>query len=324
MKRLLIIFMLIPFFEISLEAQDITVKAAFDTSRIYIGDQINYTVTIDQPSDIALITRPLKDTLCRNIEILSGPVTDSIVKGDRLMISSRYLVTSFDSGFYQVLPYYAETKDAQGLKRYYSDYAVLEVMRVRITPPDTTSKIFDIIEPYKSPLTIGEVLPWVLIVAAAAVLIWLFYRYIKSHKRKKDEPEVVVNPDPAHIIAFRDLENLKNEELWQKGEVKLYYSKLTEILRQYLENRYGVFSLELTTSETLEALVRTGFRKDEAYQQLSAILKGADLVKFAKHKPSGEENEDHFKNAWNFVDRTKQAEEAGPVSNNAEGKEAAK
>ncbi len=81
--------------------QDVRVTAAFDTSSIYIGDQINYTVTIEQPSGLVLGLKPLKDTLCRNIEILAGPVTDTtILSSGRLKFESRYLVTSFDSGIY--------------------------------------------------------------------------------------------------------------------------------------------------------------------------------------------------------------------------------
>jgi hypothetical protein len=96
--------------------------------------------------------------------------------------------------------------------------------------------------------------------------------------------------------------------LWQKGETKKYYTRLTEILRQYLENRYGILSLELTTSETLEALVKTGFKKDESYKTLKNVLTGADLVKFAKYKPLGGENEQNLDNAYIFVNMTKASE----------------
>lgn len=308
MKKGIYILLLVQFITSAVKSQDVSVRTEFDTSRIYIGDQINYTITIDQPSDLKLNLPQIKDTLCKNIEILSGPVTDSTLNGDRLIISSTYLITSFDSGFYEVLPYFAESVNDQGLKRFYSDYAVLEVMRVRITPPDTAAKIFDIVEPYRAPVTVGEILPWVIVILIASALIWLAYRYLRTLRRKKSEPEIVINPDPAHVIAFRDLEKLRSEELWQKGEVKLYYSRLTEILRQYLENRYGVYSLELTTSETLDALYRTGFKKDENYNQLKKILTSADLVKFAKYNPEPDENESHFENSWLFVDKTKLAD----------------
>jgi hypothetical protein len=104
------------------------------------------------------------------------------------------------------------------------------------------------------------------------------------------------------------LEYLKAEELWQKGEIKRYYTRLTEILRQYLENRFRVYSLELTTEETLEALVRTGFRKNGTYNDLKSVLTGADLVKFAKYNPVASENDTHFQTSWNFVAATKENE----------------
>jgi len=139
-------------------------------------------------------------------------------------------------------------------------------------------------------------------------VVWAGIRFIRKLKRSKEGEVPEIEPDPAHIIAFRELEKLREEKLWQNGEIKPYYTKLTEILRQYLENRFKVFSLELTTSETLEALVKTGFKKDESYNQLKRVLTGADLVKFAKHNPEPTENEMHFQNSWDFVLATKEKE----------------
>ena len=96
--------------------------------------------------------------------------------------------------------------------------------------------------------------------------------------------------------------------MWQKGEIKKYYTELTEILRQYLENRFRVYSLELTTAETLEALIKTGFKKNGSYNDLKTVLTGADLVKFAKYNPVASENESHFQTSWNFVLVTKEDE----------------
>ncbi|HPT22485.1 MAG TPA: hypothetical protein PLR88_11100 [Bacteroidales bacterium] len=287
------------------KGQDVSVKASFDTTRIFIGDQIKFTITVDKPSDLRLSLPFYKDTLCKNIEILSGPVVDSTKKDGRTTIIERYHITSFDSGSYQLSPVIAESYVNNELKRFYSDFSKLEVIRVNITPADTTMKIYDIVNPYKAPVTLDEILPWVFIIALLCAIAWFVVRYVKNHKRVKTDEQPVTNPDPAHVIAFHELEKLKADELWQKGEVKHYYTRLTEILRQYLENRFGVYSLELTTEETLKSLLKTGFKKDESYNQLKTILTGADLVKFAKHKPDASENEMHFQNSWNFVDSTK-------------------
>jgi hypothetical protein len=300
-----------------LKAQDVNVTSAFDTSMIYIGDQLRFTVTIDKPAGLKLTLPGLRDTLCKNIEIISGPVVDSSTSAGRVKIIQKYLVTSFDSGRYQVKPVFAQTKSENGLKRFYSDYAVLDVMRMKIAPADSTEKIYDIIRPHRAPITIGEILPWLLLAILAAFLAWIALRFIKKFKKSPEEAEVEINPDPAHVIALRELEKLREEQLWQKGELKNYYSKLTEILRQYLENRFRVFSLELTTEETLNELVRTGFRKDKSYEMLKNVLTGADLVKFAKYIPDGYENDMHFSKSWDFVMATREQE---PESTETDGK----
>ncbi len=307
--------MLFVFRFVNLTGQEINVIAKFDTSRIYIGDQINFSVVVEQPARLQIPFPLFRDTLVKNIEILSGPVVDTTAITDSLVrITGRYLVTSFDSGFYMVNPVYVELRNEGGVKRYYSDYSILEVARVKITPPDTASKIFDIVGPYKAPLTLGEVMPWILLGILAAAIIWLAFRFGKKFgRKKKDIPEVIIT-EPAHVIAFRELEQLKDEKLWQSGETKKYYTKLTEILRKYLENRFSVFSLEMTTSETLDALIRTGFRKDDSYALLKSVLNGADLVKFAKYKPEPSENDIHFENAWKFVSVTKTEEITGQTA----------
>jgi hypothetical protein len=289
-------------------SQGVNVTASFDTSRIFIGDQLKFTVTVDKPSGLNLNIQHFKDTIWKNIEIVSGPFVDSLTASGRVKIVQKYLVTTFDSGFYMVPPVYAEMKSASGLKRFYSEYSVLEVIRVKTAPQDTTAKIFDIIKPYRAPLTLGEIFPWLLLTLLIAIIVWAAIRYLRKLKNSREGVKVVVDPDPAHIIAFHELEKLKEEKLWQKGELKKYYTRLTEILRQYLENRYRVYSLELTTTETLDELVKTGFRKDASYNQLKSILTGADLVKFAKYIPEPSENDLRFQQSWDFVRVTKEEE----------------
>ncbi|HEX2969774.1 MAG TPA: hypothetical protein VHO46_11795 [Bacteroidales bacterium] len=301
---------------VPVKAQEINITAAFDSAKIYAGDQIHFTVTVEQPSDIQIKIPSFTDTLIKNIEILQGPDVDSSKIGNnRIRVTEKYLVTSFDSGYYQLGPLFVEIKNPDGLKRFFSDYARLEVMKYRVAPADSTTNIYDIIGPYKAPVTLGEVIPWILAVLAIAAITWFLVYYIKKHKKQKANVQEIINPDPAHVIAFRELEQLKTEELWQNGHYKLYYTRLTEILRQYLENRYKVYSLELTTPETLNALLATGFKRDSEYERLKTVLTTADLVKFAKYVPGNEENELHYRNSWDFVNATKEVVilQANPV-----------
>lgn len=315
MKNRLFNILIAIFLSLSSWAQEVNVTATFDSSKIFIGDQIGFTVTIDQPEGINLIIPLFKDTLISKIEIISGPVRDTLkAAGERLSITEKYMITSFDSGFYQVPPVYAEMKEENVAKRFYSDYSRLEVMRVGIAPPDTTARIFDIVAPYKAPLSIAEVLPWILTGAIALAALFFLVRSLRKYNKRKVAPAVVTNNEPAHVTAFRELEKLKEEQLWQKGEVKRYYTRLTEILRTYLENRYAILSLELTTHETLEALVKSGFKKDGSYRLLEGVLKGGDLVKFAKYKPAAEENELRYADSFKFVEMTREFDKVEGVA----------
>ena len=307
MRHYTLILFLLMMMTFSLRGQEVSVMAAFDTSRIFIGDQINFSVTVDQPAGFKLTLPFFRDSLTSKIEILSGPVIDTAdIDANKIRITEKYLITSFDSGFYMVDPVYAEITDSGGVKRFYSDYTILEVARVKLTPPDTSAKIFDIIAPRRAPLTLGEILPWFLIILLSAVIVWLVVRLIKKFRQAKKEITEPAITEPAHVIAFRELEKLRNEKLWQNGETKKYYTRLTEIIRQYLENRYRIYSLELTTSETLEELVKTGFRKNESYHKLKSVLTSADLVKFAKYNPEPIENDTTFSASWDFISATRE------------------
>lgn len=315
-----LVFIMSPF--LLLKGQEISVSASFDTSAIYLGDQINFSVVIDQPADVSVTLPFLKDTLAKNIEILSGPEIDTaFIENGKIRITEKYLITSFDSGHYVVAPVYAEITDHAGIKRFFSGYSEINVLRVDITPTDTSQAIFDIVRPYRAPVTFGELVPWLLLSVIIAVLIWLLIRIYRRFGKKSKEVIIPENIEPAHVIAFRELERLKEEKLWQSGETKKYYTRLTEILRKYLENRFGVFSMELTTSETLDALLKTNFSNNDAFNKLKHVLTSADLVKFAKFKPEPSDNESNFEFAWGFVLETKKEETDPPGDKGLKSKE---
>jgi hypothetical protein len=309
MKRISVILLYIYVFLGGSFAQEVKIRTEFDSAMIWIGDQINFTVTLEKPVGYLISIPVFRDTIVRNIEILKGPFSDtSLLKDGHVRIRQKYLITSFDSGFYQVPPVFAELSTAGLIKRYYSDYSALRVMRAQIAPPDTASKIFDIVKPIRAPLKPGEILPWVLLLLIAGVLIWYGIKLVKKLRMKKAGVEPVIEAEPAHIIAFRDLEKLKADQLWQNGELKAYYTILSEILRQYLDNRFGISSLELTTIETLSALTRSGFKDDYSYRKLKTVLTTSDLVKFAKYTPEPSENDILFEDAWDFVSKTRAEE----------------
>ena len=105
------------------------------------------------------------------------------------------------------------------------------------------------------------------------------------------------------------LERLYVQRLWQAEKHKLYYSTLTDILRTYIDGRFGVGAMEMTSDEIIEAMRNVDLPQKSA-MDLTQILRDADLVKFAKAVPEAEENEAAYEAAWQFVEQTKPVEQS--------------
>ena len=118
-----------------------------------------------------------------------------------------------------------------------------------------------------------------------------------------------------HIVANKALVELHNRKLWQNGKYKQYYTALTSIIRTYISERWGISALEYTTPEIIDALADIDMPRDSR-MALVALLRTADMVKFAKAEPEAEENEENYLRAYYFVENTKLIDEQKP-----EGKE---
>lgn len=295
---------------LSASGQDVSVKVRFDTTQVLTGDQLWFTVTLEKPEGERLSLQRFADTLAGKIEILRGPVSDTVRESGREIVSERYLVTSFDSGRYEVPPVFAEVAGESGVKRYYSDYTYLVVNRPETAPADSTMKFFDIVGPYRAPVTAGEILPWILAVAMITAIAWFLERYYRN-RRKPGSPETEeIQVESPHVIAYRSLEKLKGEKLWQKGKYKEYYTRLSEILRNYIDMRFGLNSLESTTYEILRDFEAVAAGKREAADALKQVLTLSDMVKFAKLVPDSSDCELSIEQSWSFVSLTRKEKSA--------------
>ncbi len=294
---------------VSLTAQEVRVTARPDTTVILIGDQTGFTVTAELPAGMPVSLRTAADTLAGKIYILKRDERDTtLTAGGKMTITDRYLITAFDSGSYTIPPFYAESLSGDSLLRFYSDYSFLDVRRPDIVLADTTDVIFDIVPPRGAPVTFREVMPWLLIMAVSALIIWALVRYLPRNPLSRFiRPPAP--PEPAHVIALRALNELRAEELWQKGEVKEYHSRLSDILRRYIDNRYGICSPELTTGETVHLLQRAGVTTPAQMKVVSDLLSLADMVKFAKYIPDAETNSRSIDQATAFVEETRLPDE---------------
>ncbi|MBT3242530.1 MAG: hypothetical protein HN352_05230 [Bacteroidetes bacterium] len=283
--------------------QEVTVKSSIDTTQILIGDQVNILLEIDQPKEKNLAFPVFKDTLVKMLEVLNVSGIDTVQANDgRIQLRQRLLVTSFDTGFYIIPSFYfvdQETRDS-----FRTEALPLEVFTLEI---DTTKGITDIKLPYDVPLTFLDILPYIIVGLLLIGLIILIL-YIRHKRKQKPEPVAVrVKPaEPAHLWALRSLDALVNEKLWQKGKIKLYHSRISEIIRFYIEYRFNTPAMEQITSEILIACEKNDSISDELTHKLGELLELSDLVKFAKWAPVPDENERSLEIAYDFVLKTKQ------------------
>ena len=142
-----------------------------------------------------------------------------------------------------------------------------------------------------------------------SLIIWLVASQLYKYMRKREATERVLPKIPPHIVANKALVELNNRKLWQNGKYKLYYTELTAILRVYIYERWGISAMEYTTPEIIEALGEIDMPRDSRFA-LVALLRTADMVKFAKAEPEAEENEENYTRAYYFVENTKLMDEA--------------
>jgi len=232
------------------------------------------------------------------LEVIQSYKIDTIKNGARYQLIKKYGLTQFDSGKY-VIPKIPVLING---KQTFSDSIKVEVNNIKV---DTLKqKMYDIKDIAKVESPLGNWWIYVLILLAIATAGFFIYKYIK--KRQSDpEVEEIVFKSPIEK-ATTLLQQLEKKELWQKGEIKHYYSELTDIARNYIEEEIHIPAMESTTSELIEGLRKASKQKklklsNETVENLEKVLMQADLVKFAKVKPLDFEIEEDKKRISNSI-----------------------
>ena len=286
-------------------SQDLVVKTSIDTSKLLIGQQRNLTLTVQAEKNVKYVFPLLKDSLGK-VEILSASAIDTNTSNNRIALTQKYVVTSWDTGFVPFQPVTVSYTKPNDTTHYIaeSDPFLLTVNTVTV---DTTKAIRDIKPVVDLPWTFADFLPYIIGAVLLIALIIMVVYFIRKNKFKSDEVAPRIPPKPAFDIAMADLQKLKEEKIWQQGNYKLYHTRLTDIIRIYMERRFHFNAMEMITDEILDS----EFIKElnsELFSKLKYMLQTADMVKFAKSTPVASENEMCLSNAYDFVLATKPLE----------------
>ena len=263
------------------------VIANLDTNNMLIGDHITFTIEgeIDKHSEWPIFTDSIGD-----LELLSASKIDSIPTENGWRLKQDFILTQWDSGFYHIPNISVGNEKTEAF-----------VVTVNTINLEEDSEVKDIKGPVDAPITFSEVLPYLLVFIVIGLFVYFLIRYLEVKK-----PIEIIAPEPVIVlppfeIALTQLEELKMKKKWQSGEIKAYYSDLSEIVRTYIENGLHTPAMEMLTDDIIDRLKA---RKIDT-AQLRILLNTADMAKFAKAKPTSAENELAITFAFEFIHQTK-------------------
>ena len=300
MIALVVIFLISHFSFLSLRAQ-VKVESTISAMEMLVGQQVMLTVSATADEG-ATVTFPQEALLPAGIEFMGAVEMPEEKAGNGQVLYQRgYVLTSFEDTLYYIPPM---TVNVDG-KEYETKKLALKVLTVDV---DTTDY-----EKYYGPKTIQDnpfnweldewAVPFWLSVLMLVMLAVTYYLYL----RLRDNKPVIARPRfirrlLPHQKAMKAIEEIKAEKMVTAEDPKEYYTRLTDTLRKYIEERYGFYAMEMTSSEIIDRLQQAD---PESLAELSQLFQTADLVKFAKYSTLINENDANLVSAIDFINRTK-------------------
>lgn len=287
----------------------VTIEAAIDSIEMLIGEQVHVTVTatMKEGSKVEFpVFKPMQQ-LIPGIEVLKS--TELGTKGkdggfvDRQVV---YTLTSFDDTLYYLPPFVVKVDG----KPYESKSLALKVVGIEV---DTTrvDQFFGPKDVQDNPFLWSD---WSLLFWLSVLMLVLmavgYYLYMRLRDNKPIITHIrIVKRLLPHQKAMKEIEQIKADKMQNSENPKEYYTKLTDTLRKYIEDRYGFNAMEMTSSEIIERLEKalTDDTKDAATMkaELRQLFTTADLVKFAKYSTMINENDANLVSAIDFINQTK-------------------
>lgn len=291
------VFMALPF---ALNAAgNVTLKASIDSTAVVQGSKANLRLEVlKNTSEGMLVDAPETGADYFGIEI-SDLKIDTVDHGNgRIELAYDYTIQAFDPGTVTLPPFrYAVGNDTVN-----SEVVTLKVLEVDL---DTLTDIHPMESVVSVPSRWYDIIPnwwlWIFIGVAAVGVIACCVLLFRKKKGLLVKP---VKITPPYDLAVMRLNDLQAKKLPQSGRDKEYYTELTEILRQYLEGRFGINAMEMTSTQIIDTL-RHNKETKPGSDLMKQILEIADFVKFAKVRPLPDDNIKAFNSAVKFVEDSK-------------------
>lgn len=296
----------------------ISLKASLDSAHIIMGKQTTLHIEIVDNNGVNGALPILDaDTIIAEIEVISKSQADTIdLENNRRQINQDIIIQSFDSGLYTIPPIqYIVGKDT-----FKANPLVLKVIPVSVDSLQTIHGQADVIYPNSRwydflPDFITDYWGWILVVII--VILGAIFGLLLYKKKLPITLTTTKKEIPPYELAIQLLEKLRDEKLCERGQEKEFYTRLTDILRSYIDSRFGINAMEMTTTQIIESLNNNNETiRSKSY--VEQVLEIADFVKFAKVRPLPDDNVKSYNWALQFVKETKPIEESVNTIDNSE------
>lgn len=293
------------FFCYSSYGQETTASVSLDSNEILIGRQIKLHLQLITRKSGVYQWPSIPDSISK-IEVLEKSGIDTLIstRSDSMILKQNITITCFDSGYYAIPPFrFVDKNNPDTLRNFVETQPLL--LSVFTMAVDTTKAFRDIKEPVYIPFSWQDAWPYVAALLGLLIAALAIYYFRKKFGSKKTEPTLKIPKRPAHELALEELRKLESEKLWQQGLFKEFQTRLSDIVRTYIEYRWSVPAMEMTTDEILNYPVIYKLSDDQV-EKLRYLLTISDLVKFAKMIPMPQENERCLKNSYDFILNSKE------------------
>lgn len=296
----------------------ISLKASLDSAHIIMGKQTTLHIEIVDNNGVNGALPILDaDTIIAEIEVISKSQADTIdLENNRRQINQDIIIQSFDSGLYTIPPIqYIVGKDT-----FKANPLALKVIPVSVDSLQTIHSQADVIYPNSRwydflPDFITDYWGWILVVII--VILGAIFGLLLYKKKLPITLTPAKKEIPPYELAIQLLEKLRDEKLCERGQEKEFYTRLTDILRSYIDSRFGINAMEMTTTQIIESLNSNNETVDSK-SYVEQVLEIADFVKFAKVRPLPDDNVKSYNWALQFVKETKPIEETVNTIDNSE------
>jgi len=273
------------------------VSASLHPTNIMIGDHMELTLKAEAKTNASWIFPKITDSTMGNFRLVEKLQTDTLYSGQQMVIQQKYAITCFEDSaqIFPALAFY------NGLDS--SNHSLPIKVMVSTVQLDTSDQPKPIKSIIQIPLTKAEVFSYLFTsLIFLALLIVMYIVYIKYIK-KEDFTDRAKSIDPPHVVALKALKDTENKQLWQKGQFKEYYDQISDSIRLYIQKRFGIHAMEMTTGELFGYAEKLEL-EPTTLAELKNMLELSDLAKFANEKPAEENNLQILGSAYAFIQKT--------------------